>query len=64
MKEPSINIKRRQNMKIVELCQPGSCCPVVKLTDTRVEIGEEGNICVLTREQWDIMKEKILSGEL
>ena len=51
-------------MKIVELCQPGSCCPVVKLTDTQVEIGEEDNICVLTREQWDIMKEKILSGEL
>ena len=29
-------------MKIVTLCSAGSCCPVVKLTDDHVEIGEIG----------------------
>jgi hypothetical protein len=29
-----------------------------------VEIGEEGNNCVLTREQWETLKEKILEKEL
>lgn len=51
-------------MKIVELCKEGSCCPVVKVTDSQVEIGEKDNICVLTTIQWEILKEKILSQEL
>jgi len=44
------------NMKIVSLCREGSCCPIVKLTDKGVEIGEKGNICVLTKEQWETHK--------
>ena len=51
-------------MKIVSLCTQTSCCPVVKITDTRVEIGEKGNTCVLTKEQWETLKEKILEKEL
>ncbi len=51
-------------MKIVSLCTQGSCCPVVKVTDTQVEIGEDENICVLTTAQWEILKEKILAKEL
>lgn len=51
-------------MKIVSLCQPGTCCPVVKITDEYVEIGEKDNVCVLTREQWQTLKEKILAGEI
>lgn len=51
-------------MKVVKLCKAGSCCPMVKITDTRVEIGEKDNTCVLTREQWEILKEKIASKEL
>jgi hypothetical protein len=35
-------------MKIVALCKEGSCCPVVKITDSQVEIGEKDNTCVLT----------------
>ena len=50
--------------KIVKLCKEGSCCPVVRITDDKVAIGEEENICVLTSEQWDILKEKILHKEL
>ncbi|MDH5695984.1 MAG: hypothetical protein OEZ00_05195 [Dehalococcoidia bacterium] len=51
-------------MKIVQLCREGSCCPVVKITDTRVEIGEKDNTCILTKEQWETLKEKILKKEL
>jgi hypothetical protein len=51
-------------MKIVTLCKEGSCCPVVKIADEKVEIGEKGNLCVLTREQWETLKAKILSTEL
>ncbi len=51
-------------MKIVSLCREGSCCPVVKLTDEKVEIGEKGNTCVLTKEQWKTLKEKMLKKEL
>jgi hypothetical protein len=50
-------------MKLVTLCNAGSCCPVVKIKDTQVEIGEEGNLCVLTLEQWEVLREKILKGE-
>lgn len=51
-------------MKIVKLCREGSCCPMVKITDEHVEIGEKDNICVLTTTEWEILKEKILSKEL
>jgi hypothetical protein len=51
-------------MKIVSLCREGSCCPVVKVADTHVEIGENDNVCVLTMAEWEILKEKIVSKEL
>jgi len=51
-------------MKIVSLCSEGSCCPVIKIADTRVEIGERDNTCVLTRTQWEALKEKILKKEI
>ena len=51
-------------MKIVTLCKEGSCCPVVKIADDKVEIGEKGNLCILTREQWETLKAKILNNEI
>ncbi|MFH1646916.1 MAG: hypothetical protein ABID71_04390 [Chloroflexota bacterium] len=51
-------------MKIVTLCKEGSCCPVVKLDGDRVEIGEAGNLCVLTDKEWAVLKQKVLEGEL
>ena len=51
-------------MKIVSLCKEGSCCPVVKVMDTKVEIGEKDNTCVLTIKEWETLKEKILNKEL
>ena len=51
-------------MKIVNLCSSGSCCPVVKVAEDHVEIGEEGNLCVLTTKEWETLKGKILSKEI
>jgi len=51
-------------MKIVSLCSKGSCCPVVKITDTQVEIGEKDNCCVLSKDQWETLKKKILKKEV
>ena len=50
-------------MKILNICGSCSQCPVVKVSDDRVEIGEEGNLCTLTIEQWETLKQKILAGE-
>ena len=51
-------------MKIVTLCREGSCCPIVKITDEHVEIGEEGNVCVLTKDEWETLKQKIINKEV
>ncbi len=51
-------------MKIVNLCKEGSYCPVVKIADERVEIGEKDNVCVLTKSEWETLKQKILNGEI
>ena len=51
-------------MKIVTLCREGSCCPVVKITDERIEIGEKDNVCVLTKDEWETLKQKIINKEV
>jgi hypothetical protein len=51
-------------MKIITLCREGSCCPVVKLADDHVEIGEDGNLCILTRDEWETLKSKIINSEV
>ena len=51
-------------MKTISLCKAGSCCPVVKIMDNSVEIGEKENTCVLTMSEWETLKEKILNKEL
>lgn len=51
-------------VKVITLCREGSCCPVIKITDEQVEIGEKDNICVLTKSEWEILKQKILNSEI
>jgi hypothetical protein len=51
-------------MKIVSLCGDSSCCPVVKLTDNGVEIGEEGNVCTLNMSEWETLKEKVINHDI
>ncbi|MBG7617201.1 MAG: hypothetical protein IZT57_02365 [Chloroflexi bacterium] len=50
--------------KIVTLCQEGSCCPVIKIKDEQIEVGEEGNLCILKKSEWEVLKQKVLDGEL
>lgn len=54
-------------MKVV-LCTDDTCippkCPVVDVQDNFVTIGEKDNVCTLTREQFDILKQKIKNNEL
>ena len=53
---------------VVVLCNEGTCvppkCPVVDIRSDRVIIGEKKNICSLTREQFDILKQKIKNNEI
>jgi hypothetical protein len=49
-------------MKIVTLCQEGSCCPVVKLKEDYVEIGEEGNLCTLNLAEWGNLEKQGLKS--
>ena len=51
-------------MKIVSLCGNSGCCPVVKITDDRVEIGEQDNLCVLKKTEWESLRQKVLNGEI
>ncbi len=51
-------------VKVISLCGKDGCCPVVKIADERVEIGEKDNLCVLTSEEWAVLKQKVLDGEI
>jgi len=48
---------------IGDVCIPEKC-PVVDVQEDKVIIGEKENICTLTREQFDILKEKIKNDEI
>jgi hypothetical protein len=54
-------------IKIV-LCEDGTCvppkCPVVDVQKDKVIIGEKDNVCTLTKEQFNILKENIRKGIL
>jgi len=50
-------------VKIVSLCGKEHC-PVVKIGEEYVEIGEKDNTCVLTKSEWEALKQKILNREI
>ena len=52
-------------MKRVVLCgKPGGCCPEVRLYGDEVVIEDDyANEIRMSREQFDVLKEKIESGE-
>jgi len=50
-------------VKIVSLCGTGHC-PAVKIDEEYVEIGEKDNTCVLTKSEWEALKQKILNREI
>lgn len=54
-------------MKII-LCTDSVCdppkCPIVDIQEDKVVIGEKKNVCTLTRAQFEILRKKILTGEI
>jgi len=50
-------------VKVVQLCNSG-CCPIVCINEEYIDIGEEGNMCRLRKEEWNTLVDKILAGEL
>ncbi len=51
--------------RVVSLCGAGGqCCPTVEVSQTEVTIGEGDDKVKLTPEQWDLLVEKVKSGEL
>ncbi|MBI4362656.1 MAG: hypothetical protein HY558_05725 [Euryarchaeota archaeon] len=48
----------------VYLCGEKGCCPAVEVSGDRVRIGEEGNLCTLSREEWNALRSRVLAGEL
>jgi hypothetical protein len=52
----------------VVLCNDGVCvppkCPVVDIRSDKVIIGEKQNVCTLTRSQFEILRQKILTSEI
>ncbi len=51
-------------VKTVVLCGEDSCCPEVRIHEDFVEIGEGDNMCRLTAEEFEILKEKIINREI
>ncbi len=54
-------------MKVV-LCTDSVCdppkCPIVDVQEDKVIIGENDNVCTLTREQFEILKAKVMNREI
>ena len=48
----------------VYLCRDCGACPSVEFRGEEVHIGEGGNMAVLKREEWNILVEKVRSGQL
>ena len=46
-----------------DVCVPNKC-PTVDIQEDKVIIGEKKNVCTLTKAQYNILRQKILSGEL
>jgi len=53
----------KQMAKTALLCSSG-CCPMVVVDNDKVQIGEEGNICTLRKDEWNALVDKVLTGEL
>ena len=51
-------------MKVVSLCHCCESCPVVKIDEEHVEIGEKDNLCILSKSEWEVLKQKILNKEI
>jgi len=52
----------------ISLCSEGTCnpnkCPEIEISENKVVIGEKDNYCVMKKSEFNLLKKKILNGEL
>jgi len=48
----------------ISLCGLKSCCPAVEIEDDVVRVGEEGNLCVLKKDEWNLLVDLISDKKL
>ncbi len=48
----------------VYLCGKNGCCPSVEVLNDQILIGEDDNTCILSREQWNDLVDKVKTGTL
>jgi hypothetical protein len=48
----------------MSLCPMCDQCPEVEVVGDEVRIGEEGNLAVLKKDEWNILVDLIKSGQL
>ena len=46
------------------LCPECTACPEVVIDDNQVRIGEDANVAILKREEWNVLVDLIQSGRL
>lgn len=51
------------NVKL-SVCPACTACPEVEIVGGEVRIGEAGNLAVLKKEEWNVLVELILEGDL
>ncbi len=51
-------------MKTMSLCPACGHCPQVDVRADEVRIGEDGNLAVLKKDEWNVLVDLIQSGQL
>jgi hypothetical protein len=53
-------------MKTVKmsLCPACTACPEVEIIGDEVRIGEDNNLAILKRDEWNVLVDLVLSGQL
>jgi hypothetical protein len=53
-------------MKTVKmsLCTACTACPEVEIVGDEIRIGETGNLAVLKKDEWNVLVDLVLSGQL
>lgn len=48
----------------MSLCPACTACPEVEIVGDEVRIGEAGNLAVLKKDEWNVLVDLVLSGQL
>ena len=48
----------------VSLCPACTACPDVEIIGDEVRIGETGNLAVLKKDEWNVLVDRVRSGQL